>query len=121
MRLLRPFHIVAGVALACLLSIGSAARSSDALPAKDVVRGCRDFMNTMPREHFLLGVCSGVVQSLLASGRDLKTAPFCPPETVTTAQAAELALTYINARPQRLEEPFQRLAAEAFATAWPCR
>lgn len=121
MRRLRASCVTAMAGLACLLATAGGTRAEDALPAKDVVRGCQGFMNTLPRELFLFGVCYGVVHNLVASGRDLKTAPFCPPAAISTAAAAQVAMAYIDARPQRKDEPFQRLAAEAFAAAWPCR
>jgi len=41
-------------------------------------------------------------------GRD-----FCPPNGVTTVQSVAVVVKYIEARPQRMHEPFGKLALEA--------
>jgi len=46
---------------------------------------------------------------------------FCPPDEVTVAQRARVAVTYIEARPERMHEDFRVLAVEAMQKAWPCK
>jgi hypothetical protein len=68
------------------------------------------------------GVCIGVSHTLIVTGSLLTPAQqFCPPASVTAIQAAQVALSYIDARPARWHERFHWLALEAFREAWPCK
>jgi Rap1a immunity proteins len=40
---------------------------------------------------------------------------------VTTVQSVAVVVKYIEARPQRMHEPFGKLALEALTAAWPCK
>jgi hypothetical protein len=42
------------------------------------------------------------------------------PAEVPPGQLAEIVVRYIEARPQRMQEPLIWLALEAFHDAWPC-
>jgi hypothetical protein len=43
------------------------------------------------------------------------------PESVTQGQIVGIVVVYIEARPERMHEPFHSLALEALFNAWPCR
>jgi hypothetical protein len=43
------------------------------------------------------------------------------PDSVTQGQIVGVVVLYMEARPQRLHEPFRSLALEALFDAWPCR
>src|SRR6516162_9381508 len=45
----------------------------------------------------------------------------CPPDEVTLAEKARVAVTYVEARPERMSEDFRVLAVEAMQKAWPCK
>jgi Rap1a immunity proteins len=40
---------------------------------------------------------------------------------VTTVQSVAVVIKYIEARPQRMQENFGRLAVAAMQAAWPCK
>lgn len=43
------------------------------------------------------------------------------PESVTQGQIVGIVVLYIEARPERMNEPFRSLAVEALFNTWPCR
>jgi hypothetical protein len=43
------------------------------------------------------------------------------PAGVLGGQAVKVVVAYIDARPARMHERFDRLALEAFRAAWPCK
>ena len=45
----------------------------------------------------------------------------CPPDEVTLAEKARVAVTYVEARPERMSGDFRVLAVEAMQKAWPCK
>lgn len=112
------YVVVAGVLVACLGSAGSVAQSPQ---TTGILRGCRDIMNTIPKEPNLLRTCLDVVGSVLELGRDLKTTASCPPAGTDAGGAVSVVLQYADTRPDRTGQPFARLAAEALAQKWPCR
>jgi len=117
MRIGRSCFVVIGVAVLCVGSAGSFAQGQR---SADVLRGCRDIMNTIPKEPKLLSTCLDVVGSVLELGRDLKTAASCPPAGTDAGGAVSVVLQYADAKPDRTGQPFARLVAEALAQKWPC-
>jgi hypothetical protein len=67
---------------------------------------------------FAAGRCIGLMQGLGFASRLLGA---CPPDEVTVAQRARVAVTYVEARPDRMHEDFRALAVEAMREAWPCK
>ena len=67
---------------------------------------------------FAAGRCIGLMQGLGFASRLLGA---CPPDEVTVAQRARAAVTYVEARPDRMQEDFRALAVEAMREAWPCK
>jgi hypothetical protein len=43
------------------------------------------------------------------------------PQGLTNNQAVAVVIKYIEARPERMHEPFGLLAMEAMKAAWPCK
>jgi hypothetical protein len=43
------------------------------------------------------------------------------PDGVATGQMVRVVVSYIDARPARMHEPFKGLALEALRAAWPCK
>jgi len=67
------------------------------------------------------GQCMGMVAALTEVGTVLVPQfRFCPPSGVTYTQALRVVLSYLDAHPQRTNEPLTALAVEALRAAWPC-
>jgi len=67
---------------------------------------------------FQAGRCIGLMQGL---GYPSRLFGVCPPDEVTLAQRARVAVTYVEARPERMHEDFRALAVEAMQKVWPCK
>jgi hypothetical protein len=74
-------------------------------------------------DHHWAGICAGEIRALAT----LRTAAKEPwrclnirPE-VTNEQLVEVVIRYVEARPNRLHEPFMSLAIEALFDAWPSK
>jgi Rap1a immunity proteins len=63
--------------------------------------------------------CIGVVEGVAYTGYFTKL--FCPPSETKLRQMVIVVKTYIEARPQRMDEDFGELAIEAMQAAWPCK
>jgi hypothetical protein len=64
------------------------------------------------------GYCSGVVQAILSL---LHMKDLCWEGMITNEQAVRVVIKYIEARPERMHEPFIKLVQEALIAAWPCK
>src|SRR5215469_4304261 len=111
------------VAAAVFLSASAASAVEDAtLSAVLMLPGCKAFIaDDAPRDIYVLfeaGRCIGLMQGL---GYASRLVGVCPPAEVTFAQKARVAVTYIEARPERMHEDFRVLAVEAMQKAWPCK
>jgi hypothetical protein len=102
---------------------------------------CKSFLQTTHQSNDLLyeHYCLGVVNTLAFMGRnsDVAITAFSgqgqqrfisqnwrcldAPDGVTTGQMIRVIIRYIEARPQRMHEPFRSLALEALFDAWPCK
>jgi len=79
--------------------------------------GCKDFV--AGRTNFDSGRCVGALEVLDAVSQDTKM--FCPPAGTNNLQRVRTVVTFIEARPERMNEDFRLLANEAMAKAWPCK
>ena len=70
-------------------------------------------------EHLSAGRCMGIVEGIAFMG--FTEHFFRPPKEVTSGQALTVVIRYIEARPERMHEEFQRLVLEALSAAWPCK
>jgi hypothetical protein len=79
--------------------------------------GCRAYLaNDIPTEnYFAAKYCAGIIDELVGAEQGI-----CLPAS-STQQAARLVVKYIDARPARLRESFQKLAREALRAAFPCK
>jgi Rap1a immunity proteins len=89
--------------------------AEDPLSANSNVVGCRNYVSSSKDDLFLQGYCAGAVQALVEFA-----AGACAPKGATKMQGVRIVLQYIDARPARLHENFNKLAAEALRQAWPC-
>ena len=111
------------VAAAVFLSASAASAVEDAtLSADRMLPACTAFIrDRAPGDVdgvFAAGRCIGLMQGLGFASRLLGA---CPPDEVTVAQRARVAVTYVEARPDRMHEDFRALAVEAMREAWPCK
>ena len=111
------------VAAAVFLSASAARAVEDAtLSADRMLPACAAFIaERAPREIdgvFQAGRCIGLMQGLAYPSRLFGV---CPPDEVTLAEKARVAVTYVEARPERMSEDFRVLAVEAMQKAWPCK
>ena len=124
MFLLARYTVAAAVFLSASAAsaVEDATPSADYLPAVSMLPACKAFIaDDAPRDIYVLfeaGRCIGLMQGL---GYASRLVDVCPPAEVTFAQKARVAVTYIEARPERMHEDFRVLAVEAMQKAWPCK
>jgi hypothetical protein len=113
-----PFLITA-----CLWSQES--NAEDLVSGKDFLPACQAELNgpagSIAHVHDA-GICNGVIKGLMTVADVLPPSlRFCIPDGMTIAPAIGVTVTYLEAKPERLNESFVLLALEAFAQAWPCK
>jgi Rap1a immunity proteins len=65
---------------------------------------------------FSAGRCMGMIE-----GTSYLTPTICAPAGATTSQRLQVIISYIEARPARMNEDLRSLALEAMEQAWPCK
>lgn len=108
-------------AVAILLALTMPASAEDIVSANSFLPGCKSFLShnmLTPADALRGGRCTGFVQAFLAASPILD---FCQPNEATIGQAVPVVVKYIEARPERMHEPFGNLALEALTAAWPCK
>jgi hypothetical protein len=111
--------------VAILLALTTPASAADMTSANFYLPGCKGWLDRenwmkllAPDEALTQGLCAGLVVGLgLGAGGNR----FCQPKGVTNSQAVAVVVKYIEARPERMHEPFGDLAIEALTAAWPCK
>ncbi|MGE5304950.1 MAG: Rap1a/Tai family immunity protein [Alphaproteobacteria bacterium] len=116
---LRPKMLVA-MQFAAVLSMGlfftcGEGFAENPLSANSKIGGCRNYVANSGDDLFSQGYCAGAVEALVEFA-----AGACAPKTATNMQSVQIVVKYIDARPVRLHESFNKLAAEALRQAWPC-
>jgi hypothetical protein len=104
------------VAILLALTMPAGAQSS----ANEMLSGCKGLIGdkTPPlREALRQGRCAGYVAGLVYA----RSVYLCVPEGATPEQGVRVVIKYIEARPERMHEPFGKLALEALEQAWPCK
>lgn len=89
--------------------------AGDPLSADSKIGGCRNYVANSSDDFFSQGYCAGAVQALVEFA-----AGACAPKNATNMQGVQIVVKYIDARPARLHESFNKLAAEALRQVWPC-
>src|SRR6516165_5144210 len=79
----------------------------DQLSASSTIGGCRNYISSSKNDLFLQGYCAGAVEA-------------CAPKGATNMQSVRIVLQYIDARPTRMHENFNKIAADALRHTWPC-
>ena len=105
-------------AILILLALTMPASAVDLYSANYFLPGCKGQLNRESTSTWRQGHCAGFIDGLVygIAGKD-----FCPPNGVTTGQSIAVVIKYIEARPERMHEPFGKLAEEALTAAWPCK
>jgi Rap1a immunity proteins len=108
-------------AVAILVALTMPASAEDLNSANFLLPGCKGWLDRekklpAPDEALVQGFCAGFVVGLVygAGGN-------CQPKGVTHNQSIAVVIKYIEARPERIHEPFVVLALEALIAAWPCK
>jgi hypothetical protein len=124
--------------------MATAATAEDRDSANYLLPACKAFLvrdNKDPglTAAWMQGVCVGIVETIafMAANSDVAVTALsgagrrqmiqanwrCAniPDEVTKGQLIRVVISYIDARPSRMHEPFKSLALEAILNAWPCR
>ena len=110
------------------LAITAANAAEDAASAGYMLPHCKSSLNYPPGT-FIEGYCAGIVVGMVAVAQPLfapgqsRAAERCLdiPENVSNRQLVEAVVSYIEARPQRMEQQFRVLAVQALFDTWPCK
>ncbi len=123
---MRLFPLIATM-LAVMLNCEGAVAQPGQTSANDVMPGCRDVVLQINQIHlsgiskqdlYEMGFCMGTISGLSYVG---KSYDICMPTGMTSQQATDVVVQYIDKRPERMNENFMLLAVEALQTAWPCQ
>ena len=99
-----------------LMCTGQAdAADVDRNSANYVLPGCQNFALANYSDMFLQGSCVGKVSGIAFASKTV-----CAPAEATNLQLIHVVIAYIEARPARMPEGFNKLADEAMTAAWPC-
>jgi hypothetical protein len=127
---------ISGLLLGATLALTvTAALAAEYTSANRGMEGCRSYLsrsgNRSGPDPVGEGYCQGIVEGIMSTGGSLRLSPgaaaaapvLClnPPVEATAGQGIRVVAAYIDARPERLHEPFTVLVREALQTAWPCK
>ncbi len=104
--------------IAAIFLNGRSVLAQEHQSANVIMEGCRAFIHdpTPPGLYMAAAFCAGLVEGLVSADPDS-----CPPTDATNAQAIRVVVKYIEDRPARLHERFNKLALEALRAAFPCK
>jgi hypothetical protein len=102
------------------VTMSASAQSNPQTSSNEMLPGCKGLISdkTPPlKEALRQGRCAGYVAGLVYA----RSVFLCVPEGATPEQGVRVVIKYIEARPERMQEPFGKLALEALEEAWPCK
>jgi Rap1a immunity proteins len=110
------------------LVITAANAAEDAASAGYMLPHCKASLHYPPGT-FIEGYCAGIVAGMVAVAQPLfapgqsRAAERCLdiPENVSNRRLVEAVVSYIEARPQWMEQQFRVLAVQALFDTWPCK
>jgi hypothetical protein len=109
--------IICSVLMALTITMANAQQSS--FSANSVLPGCKAvFEESRGLGRQDTGYCVGAINALTFLS---PTECIEIPDEVTFLQILLAVVGFIEAHPQRMDEPFVELAFEALLEAWPCR
>jgi hypothetical protein len=113
-----------------VLIITGAKAQQESTSANYQLPACKAFLEPYPktraRPDLDQGFCVGMVTGIVFMAQDSGVANACThiPDAVTIGQKVRVVVQFIESwkdiEPNRLHEPFMRLALDALANAWPC-
>jgi hypothetical protein len=106
------------LAAALALTVTAGAAEEDRDSANFMLPACRGFLNHSGANILFQGRCAGVIEGMVYLG---KSQCVDVPGEATVTQAVSVVVAYIDARPARMHESFNKLAIEALRAAWPCK
>jgi hypothetical protein len=109
--------LVAG-ALAMLVVEAPNAFGEDTGSANFLMPGCREALTSS--NDFIAGFCFGQVTGIAEVLSFASSCPACIriPKGATRDQIVSVVVKYIEARPEKMHEPFTLLAAQALLSTW---
>ncbi len=133
--------IICGALAALTITMSAAAAAeADQNSAASMLPDCKAAIEgERPGNGFARGFCVGTVLALafMAENSSANVTAFSGegqarwfddrwqcvkiPDSITQGQIVGVVVLYIDARPERMREPFRSLALEALFDAWPCR
>jgi hypothetical protein len=115
-----------GIATGLLIAT-SALAEEDKFSANSVLPYCRAALNNeapiVASDAIMQAMCIAtvdVVDFMMSNYPAQNEYRSCPPSDMTLRQVVQIVITYIDARPERMNESFKKLAIEAIREAWPC-
>ena len=119
--------LVLGTAIGLIVGT-SALADEDKFSANSVVPYCRAALNNeapiVASDAIMQAMCIATVDvvDFMMSNYPAQANEYrsCPPSDMTLRQVVQIVITYIDARPERMNESFKKLAIEAIHDAWPC-
>jgi hypothetical protein len=111
--------------VATIFNSGVTVAEPNQISADYVMSGCRDAASLITfsdvrdshEQASLAGFCAGVVVGLSFMGQPYG---ICVPAGTNSQQATSVVVQYIDGRPARIHEDFDRLVIEALRANWPC-
>jgi Rap1a immunity proteins len=123
----RLLSLIAVMPAAAMLNCALAVAEPDQTSANYWMPACRDAAslnlygdNSGEPETihvFKMGFCAGLINGITYMKKSIGV---CQPDGVSTQQATQVVVQYIDKRPERINENFKLLAVEALQAAWPC-
>ena len=103
------------VLIAALMLSGGAAFATT---ANELIPHCRAWLENVTTGKGVMdqSICFGIVRGIAFAAPNV-----CRPDGVTSGQALRVVVQYIEQRPARMHEDFEKLALEALRVAWPCK
>jgi len=119
--------VALGIAMGLVVGT-SALAQEDKDSASYMLRYCRAAAKnealTRPADAAMAGMCVGIIDGISLMMSDFppeeKEKSSCPSRKVKLEQIVRVVITYIEARPERINENFRALVIEAIHDAWPC-
>ena len=68
----------------------------------------------------MVGLCGGIIiPARHFAGKPPSGSKACIPDSVSSGELARVVISFVEARPERMQESMQGLAIEAIREAWP--
>lgn len=111
-----------GTAIGLIVGTSALAQQNDKFTAKSLLPYCRDAVTNKAPTLTSDAVSVGIVDAIDFMMSEFAQIEYttCPPSDVNLRETVQVVIKYIDARPERMNENFKKLAIEAIHDAWPC-